>query len=139
MKKVCFGLFLVITTLVLGACTEIIKGRDMETVTGTVFYLQRIALPNTAKLTVTLSDVSIADKPAEVISQHAYITEGRQVPLPFTLNYSPTQIKKGHIYNVSAKIEINDRLIFINESVNHVITDSNNTKNIKILVKSAKG
>ncbi len=129
---------LVLTTFTLGACSEIIEGQNTATITGNVFYLQRIALPDTATLTVTLSDVSLADKKSEVVSQHSYITEGKQVPLPFRLNYSLSDIKKGHTYNISAKIEIKNELIFVSDTAHHLIDDPEQANNYKIKLVSVK-
>lgn len=135
MKLFFIGIFFALSTLTLGACTEIISGRNVSNVDGTVFYLPRIALPENAKLTVTLSDVSLKDRPAEVISSHSYITEGQQIPLPFNLNYATSDIKPGHTYSVSAKIEVGGDIIFISDMENRVITDPKNTKNIKVQLK----
>ncbi len=137
MKKVFFGFFAALIALAFTACSDIMADQDMATVDGDVFYLQRIALPDNAKLTVTLADVSLADAPMEVISSQSYVTEGKQVPLPFSLRYSPSEIKPGHTYNVSARIEVNGELVFISDTAHHVINDPASTQNIKVQVVSA--
>ncbi|KPY40962.1 Lipoprotein-related protein, YcsW superfamily [Pseudomonas savastanoi] len=54
---------------------------------GVVYYLSRISLPTGCRLTVTLSDSSLADVPATVIdARETQITQ--QVPLPFELGYA---------------------------------------------------
>ena len=81
-------------------------------VTGEVFYLQRMALPPQAVLSVTLQDVSLADAPAiELARQHGPVSG--QVPLPFRLDYNPQQVDPRHRYSVSARIEQEGRLLFI--------------------------
>ncbi len=55
---------------------------------GEVFYLQRIALPPNATLSVSLQDVSLADAPAVVLDEQSGPIKG-QVPLPFHLSYDP--------------------------------------------------
>ncbi|MDD1794346.1 YbaY family lipoprotein [Enterovibrio makurazakiensis] len=137
MKKAFYGFFLALIAVAFTACSDIMKEQDMATVNGDVYYLQRIALPSNAKLTVTLADVSLADAPMEVISSQSYMTEGQQVPLPFNLSYSPSEIKPGHTYTVSARIEVDGELIFISDTANHVINDPANTQNISIQVVSA--
>ncbi|MCC4800273.1 lipoprotein-related protein [Enterovibrio norvegicus] len=137
MKKVFFGFFAALIALAFTACSDIMAEQDMATVDGEVFYLQRIALPDNAKLTVTLADVSLADAPMEVISSQSYVTEGKQVPLPFSLSYSPSEIKPGHTYNVSARIEVNGELVFISDTAHSVINDPAATQNIKVQVVSA--
>ncbi|MCP1443661.1 putative lipoprotein YbaY [Pseudomonas sp. GGS8] len=59
---------------------------------GEVFYLQRIALPPDATLSISLQDVSLADAPAVVLDAQKGPVKG-QVPLPFHLSYDPAQVK----------------------------------------------
>jgi putative lipoprotein len=77
-----------------------------------VFYLQRIALPPAATLSVSLQDVSLADAPAVTLAEQKGPVKG-QVPLPFHLTYDPAQVKPGHSYSVSARIELDGKLLFI--------------------------
>ncbi len=63
--------------------------QQQPSVTGTINIRQRIALPPDAVLTVTLSDASLADAPARVLSQKAVRTEGKQAPFNFALPYKP--------------------------------------------------
>jgi putative lipoprotein len=82
------------------------------TVDGEVFYLQRMALPPTATLKVTLQDVSLADAPAQTLASQSGPIKG-QVPLPFHLTYDQKQIKPGHTYVISARIEVDGKLLLI--------------------------
>ena len=63
--------------------------QQQPSVTGTINIRQRIALPPDAVLTVTLSDASLADAPARVLSQKAVRTEGKQAPFNFALATPP--------------------------------------------------
>ena len=81
-------------------------------VTGEVFYLQRMALPPQAVLSVTLQDVSLADAPSIELARQQGPVNG-QVPLPFRLDYNPQQVDLRHRYSVSARIELDGRLLFI--------------------------
>ncbi len=81
-------------------------------VTGEVFYLQRMALPPQAVLSVTLQDVSLADAPSIELARQQGPVSG-QVPLPFKLDYNPQQVDPRHRYSVSARIELEGRLLFI--------------------------
>ncbi len=54
---------------------------SMKTITGTVAYRERIALPPNAVVTVTLEDVSLADAPSKLLAKQTFETEGKQVPL----------------------------------------------------------
>ena len=81
-------------------------------VTGEVFYLQRMALPPQAVLSVTLQDVSLADAPSIELARQQGPVNG-QVPLPFRLDYNPQQVDPRHRYSVSARIELDGRQLFI--------------------------
>lgn len=74
------------------------------TLTGTASYRERIALPNDARLVVRISDVSRMDAPATLIAELDVASEGRQVPLPFSLTYDAARINAGRRYAVSARI-----------------------------------
>lgn len=74
------------------------------TLTGAATYRERIALPPDSRLIVTISDVSLADAPSVTIAQTEVKTEGRQVPLSFSLSYDPARIEPRRSYAVSARI-----------------------------------
>ncbi|WP_336354976.1 YbaY family lipoprotein [Pseudomonas granadensis] len=103
---------------------------------GEVFYLQRIALPPSATLSVSLRDVSLADAPAVVLDQQKGPVKG-QVPLPFHLSYDP-QVKPGHRYSVSARIEVNGELMFITTENHAVQLDGSDPQPLKIRVDAVR-
>ncbi len=76
----------------------------MVTLNGTATYRERIALPPDSRLIVTVSDVSLADAPSVTIAQTETKTEGRQVPLPFSLSYDRGKIDPRRNYAVAARI-----------------------------------
>ena len=104
---------------------------------GEVFYLQRIALPPSATLSVSLQDVSLADAPAVVLDEQKGPVKG-QVPLPFHLTYDPAQVKPGHRYSVSARIEVNGELLFITTQNHAVQLDGNDPQPLKIRVDAVR-
>ncbi|AXJ03500.1 hypothetical protein CFN16_04970 [Pseudomonas fluorescens] len=104
---------------------------------GEVFYLQRIALPPSATLSVSLQDVSLADAPAVVLDVQKGPVKG-QVPLPFHLSYDPAQVKPGHRYSVSARIEVNGELMFITTENHAVQLDGKDPQPLKIRVDAAR-
>ncbi len=77
--------------------------RALGTITGSVSYRERIALPPGSAIRVTLEDVSLADAPAAIIAE-ATLRPERQVPIPFTLRYDPAQVNPAHRYAVRAQI-----------------------------------
>ncbi len=117
-------------------CTDMLEKKETGILTGEIFYLQRIALPPEANLTVTLADVSKADASMEVISSRSYSTKDKPMPFTFELNYLMNVIKQNHTYNLSARITVNDEIIFISDTAHPVITDPNKTSDVKIKVVS---
>ncbi|WP_457862470.1 YbaY family lipoprotein [Pseudomonas aeruginosa] len=104
---------------------------------GEVFYRERIALPPSARLSVSLEDVSLADAPSvQLASQTREITS--QVPLAFHLEHDPKQVKPGHSYAVSARIELNGQLLFINTTRHSVKLDGSDPQPYRVQVESAR-
>ncbi|MEM7065128.1 MAG: YbaY family lipoprotein [Cyanobacteria bacterium P01_B01_bin.77] len=99
-----------------------------ETITGTVSYLPRIALPSDAIIEVSLVDVSRADAPAITLSSQKIVSSGRQVPFPFTLLYDPEQISPGLSYAVQSRIAVDGDLKFVTTAQFPVITNGHPTE-----------
>ncbi len=96
-----------------------------NTVTGTVSYKVRMALPPKAVIEMQLLDVSLADAPAKVLAEVKITLGERQVPVPFSLTFDPEKIQQNHEYSVSARILVDDRLRFISDKSYPVITRGN--------------
>lgn len=97
-------------------------GAATARVTGTVTYLQRVALPPTAVVRVQLVDVSRADAEAVVLGEQVLNPGGKQVPFAFEIPYDPAQIEANHTYAVQARIEDGGKLRFISDRRYAVIT-----------------
>jgi putative lipoprotein len=107
------------------------------TVTGTVAYRERVALPPDAALQVQLSDVSRQDAPAIVVAETTITPAGRQVPLPFELHYDPGAIDQKHPYAVRATIRSGDQLLYTTNTAAPVITRGNPTQVPLMLVRAS--
>jgi putative lipoprotein len=81
-----------------------------------------MALPADAVVEVQLLDVSLADAPAVVLARQQIPTQGRQPPFRFAMPYDPAAVRPGHRYAVSARIRTRDRLLFVSDSHNAVLT-----------------
>ncbi|WP_435929313.1 YbaY family lipoprotein [Dryocola sp. BD613] len=90
-------------------------------VTGTAWIRQKVALPPDAVLTVTLSDASLADAPSKVLAQKVTRTQGKQAPFSFVLPFNPADIQPNARIILSAAITVNDKLVFITDTVQPVI------------------
>jgi putative lipoprotein len=106
------------------------------TVTGTVTYLQRIALPADAVIEVRLLDVSRAHAPAPTIAQQIIKAQGKQVPFAFTLKYDSVKIKESSRYEVRARILVKGKLRYTNAQAYPVITLGNPSR-VDIVVEPA--
>ena len=100
---------------------------------GEVFYLQRMALPPAATLSVSLQDVSLADAPAVELARQNGPVQG-QVPLAFRLDYDPAKVQPNRRYAVSARIELDGRLMFINTEQHSVKLDGSDPQPLRIKV-----
>ncbi|NNN28154.1 MULTISPECIES: YbaY family lipoprotein [Pseudomonas] len=123
---------LLLMTGLLAACSSTPSG-DKASLDGEVVYLQRIALPPTAQVTVSLQDVSLADAPVTELARQQ-LDSGRQVPLAFHLDYERNQVKPGHSYAVSARIEDNGRLLFITTERHSVKLDGSDPQPLRVRV-----
>lgn len=85
-----------------------------QTISGEVFYRERIALPANAVLTVQLADVSLADAPAAIVGTQVVDPAG-QVPIKFTISFDPAVIRLNTNYALEARITVDDTLWFIND------------------------
>ena len=94
-------------------------------VAGELNYKERIALPDTAQVVVTLEDVSQADAPGQVIGQ-VIMAAPAGPPIPFIVPYNLNDIDPAHTYAVRAQITAADgSLLFTSASTYHVITQGN--------------
>ena len=86
------------------------------TISGTVAYREREALPDDAVVDITLDDVSLPDAPPETVAETTVLADGRQVPLPFDLRYDVSDIDPDHDYAVRAVIRSADTVLFATEA-----------------------
>jgi len=94
----------------------------LVTVNGTATYLQRIAMPPDAVLTVRVEDVSRADAPATLLAQTREPFGARQVPIPFSLQVPATAIDPRMRYAVRATITVGSELRFTTTRHHAVLT-----------------
>ena len=117
---------------------KLAKSQEQKTgvVTGTVTYLQRMALPSRAVIEVRLEDVSQADAPAKVVAEQKITLGQRQVPVPFELKFDPAKIDAKHGYGLRAKIVVDGELRFASDQAYPVLTNGHGSS-VEVLVKAA--
>ncbi len=112
-----------------------IKMANTQTVTGTVSYRERIALPPTAVVTVSLLDTSLADAPAKVIAEQTFDTAGKYPPYQYSLQFNSANMEMKNSYVVSATIKVDGKLRFTTDTSYPVITDKAATMQQDLVLK----
>ena len=85
---------------------------DFVTVSGNASYLQRIAMPPDAVLTVQVQDVSRADVAATVLAESREAFGRRQVPLAYSVSVPRSAINPRMRYTVRATISVDGQTQF---------------------------
>lgn len=128
------AVFFGVSALSLAACATT-PAEQPVTVTGSITYRERIALPPTAQVEITLADVSLADAPSTTIAQQAFTADGRQVPFAFSLTVDQRRLDPRHSYAVSARIsDASGRLMFITDTRNSVAFDGRRAIDLGMLM-----
>ncbi len=109
------------------------------TLTGTVIYLQRIALPPDAEVTVTLVDVSRADAAAVPLGATTFKTDGKQVPLAYAIAYDASEVDERMTYAVSVRINVGGKLAWISDTRTPALTRGAPKDSIEVRVVQAGG
>lgn len=116
------ALLTAMVALVIPCESSWVRAAESGTVTGTVTYLQRIALPPDAVVSVQLLNVSLQDVPAKVLAEVELATEGKQVPIAFQIRYKIADINPAHSYAVRANIRAGGEISFTSSASYPVIT-----------------
>ena len=130
MKMLRIFLVMIFCILLLTSCQQ------TATVTGTVTYRERIALPpEGVVITVKVEDTSRADAPAVTIGEQIIENPEYQVPIPFEVKYNPGDIDERYTYSMRVRIEVDGKLWFTNTSHYGVITRGNPTSEIEVILE----
>lgn len=141
---------LVIAVLIPGACAHPsgsssgARGQQ-ATVTGSVAYRERVALPPDATMDIHLyesprvTDASGDSVPQLIggggeIASATVSAEGRQVPLPFTLRYDPARIRKDRLYVLSASIKGADGEVLFTSSIHRSVITQGNPSHVDLVL-----
>ena len=143
-RHVFFATALTSLVALLAACVPAtqVTGPSVSTATvsGTVTYRQRSALPPGSVITVQLQDVSRADAPATVLGEQQIAMDGKSVPVPYAITYDPSLIDPRFTYIVAARITAADgQLLFISDTFIPVITRDSPTQDVEIVVVPVGG
>lgn len=105
-------LAVIVVALAAISCASSDMDKDqMATVTGSIGYMQRIALGPEAVAHVRIVDLDLVDKPGYLVAQKAIQSPG-QAPIEFELTYWMERVESGHTYALQARIEDGGRVLF---------------------------
>jgi len=131
---VIFGILTVVTE---GHSLAGDKKESLQTISGSVWYRERMMLPPHAVVRIYLEDMSRADVRAEVIATTSFATRGGP-PWDFILEYDPDRISERNRYGIRVRIEVDGHLLFINKEHIPAFTDHGKAP-LKILVSRTDG
>ncbi len=110
-------------------------GQRSGTISGTVTYLQRIALGPNSEVTVKLVDS--ADPKGAPVAETTVPTGTRQVPFNFELRYEPRDVNRQRNYELQAEIKTDGKLRFRTETGKPITFRGNQTDGIALVVTPA--
>ncbi len=95
-----------------------------DSVSGEVRFHRNVELPPGATVTVTLQDTSLADASAIELGTDV-INDAARLPVRFRIEYDGEKIDDRNEYSLSARVEANGELLYINDTVHPIITGGN--------------
>ncbi len=125
------GVFAVAVALL--ALPALARAQGANTVSGTITYRDRVALPANAVVTVQIARVW-ADRGPEVIAEQSFATNGAQPPLAYSIAYDPARIDQNGSYTVEASIKVNDQVRYSTNTIVPVITRGAPTQNVTVIL-----
>ncbi len=136
MRTIVTFLLVVASAMLVAGCGQKKAATDNAgpRVTGTIMSLQRTALPADAEVHVALEDVSIEDAPARLIAEQTFATEGKQVPISYSLEYDPSQIIDVRTYSMRAEILSGGKRLFAS-AISYPVLTHGAGKEVDIVVQ----
>jgi putative lipoprotein len=129
---VCAGLAL------LAACTQSRAPRDGATLTGTISYRERMALPETARVELQILDVTDETAEPRLVSEKLMDAPG-QVPIAFSIGYDPRSIDANRTYALRVRIRVGEDLWFASPFDLRVLTGGNPTRAAVVVDRISAG
>jgi putative lipoprotein len=105
-------------------CAEPKAQRGPATLTGTITYRERIALPPAAHVEIQLVDATDPDVTSPLIAERLIDAPG-QVPIAFSLAYDPATLKASRTYALRVRIRVGDDVWFASPFDLRVLTGGN--------------
>lgn len=90
-------------------------------ISGEVRFAREVDLPEGSIVTVRLLDTSLADASSVELGRHV-IQDADRLPVRFRIEYDPDEVSDRNEYSLSARVELGDDLLYINDTVHTVLT-----------------
>jgi putative lipoprotein len=129
-----------LAALALGACGMgrwFGGGIPDGTVSGTVSWRERVALPPGATLVLRLEEVARPGASPVLIAEQTLESRGRQPPFAFELRYKGEAIRPEREYFVSAEVVLLERRMFATEASCPVLTRGRAARGVEIVLRRA--
>ena len=122
----------VVAVIVFASCGSDDASGDAS-VTGTVTITDASSVAvDGAVLTIQLVDVSLADAAATVLATDDIDLTDATFPLEFELRYEEDDIEERNTYAVEGRVEANDELLAINDTMTPAITSGAPSSGIEL-------
>ena len=109
-------------SLVIALGINLVACSSTGRMSGEVFWIGGdVDLPKGAVLRVALSDVSFADSSAIVVAEQL-IEDVDSLPQRFSFSFDRGQIEQRNDYSLSARVELDGQLLYIDDTVHSVLT-----------------
>lgn len=113
---------LVVAVFAVVAAVAAACGSESEgVITGEVRFAREVDLPEGSVVTVRLLDTSLADASAVELGRDV-IEDADRLPVRFRIEYDPDEVSDRNEYSLSARVELGDDLLYINDTVHTVLT-----------------
>lgn len=115
-----------IAAIVVG-CAQPKGPRSSASLTGTITYRERIALPDAARVELQLVDATDENAPSPLVAERL-IDQPGQIPIAFSLAYDPASIRANHTYALRVRIRVDPDIWFASPFDVRVLTAGNPTQ-----------
>ena len=106
-------------------------------ISGTVYYLHKIALPLNSTLYVDLLDVTETYAPAKLLARQV-ISDAEKKALTFSLLYQVADVLPGNSYAIRARIETPEHMIYKTIKLHRVELGVNHLRPEDVVVRSVR-
>lgn len=132
--KVARAILVFLAALVLLAIPGLASAQGAGAVSGTISVRERVAIPANAVVTVQIAELPAAGRPAVVIAEQRFTTNGAQPPYRYSISYDTTRIDNAKQYTTQANISVSGQARYTTNTVYRVITQGAPVSNVNMVL-----